>query len=131
MGLMDKVRAQATQIAQKTQETARDSKVKFDQAQAKRRADVRVRRARVRRARVRRARVRRARVRRARVRRARVRRARVRRARAGGGTATGAYIVPARGWLNLVLATCTRPARRSCAGRARLSHVPRSPAASH
>ncbi len=43
MGLMDKVRAQATQIAQKTQETARDSKVKFDQAQAKRRADVMLR----------------------------------------------------------------------------------------
>jgi hypothetical protein len=43
MGLMDKVRAQATQIAQKTQETARDSKVKFDHAQAKRRADVMLR----------------------------------------------------------------------------------------
>ena len=43
MGLMDKMKAQATQIAQKTQETARDSKVKFDQAQAKRRADVMLR----------------------------------------------------------------------------------------
>jgi hypothetical protein len=39
MGLMDKVRAQATQIAQMTQETARDSKAKFDQAQANRRGD--------------------------------------------------------------------------------------------
>jgi hypothetical protein len=39
MGLMDKVKAQATVLAQKTQETARESKVKFDQAQAKRRAD--------------------------------------------------------------------------------------------
>ena len=43
MGLMDKVKAQATVLAQKTQETARDSKVKFDQAQAKRRADVMLR----------------------------------------------------------------------------------------
>ncbi len=43
MGLMDKVRAQATQIAQKTQETARDSKIKFDQAQAKRRGDIMLR----------------------------------------------------------------------------------------
>ena len=43
MGLMDKVKAQATQLAQKTQETARDSKVKFDQAQAKRRADAMLR----------------------------------------------------------------------------------------
>jgi len=40
---MDKVKAQATVLAQKTQETARDSKVKFDQAQAKRRADVMLR----------------------------------------------------------------------------------------
>jgi hypothetical protein len=39
MGLMDKVRAHATQIAQLTQETARDSKAKFDQAQANRRGD--------------------------------------------------------------------------------------------
>jgi hypothetical protein len=43
MGLMDKMKVQATQIAQKTQETARDSKVKFDQAQAKRRADAMLR----------------------------------------------------------------------------------------
>jgi len=43
MGLMDKVKAQATVLAQKTQETARDSKVKFDQAQAKRRADTMLR----------------------------------------------------------------------------------------
>jgi hypothetical protein len=40
MGLMDKVRAQAPVLAQKTQEIARDSKVKFDQVQAKRRADI-------------------------------------------------------------------------------------------
>jgi len=40
MGLMDKVKAQATVLAEKTQETARDSKAKFDQAQAKRRANV-------------------------------------------------------------------------------------------
>ncbi len=39
MGLMDQVRAQATHIAQMTQETARDSKAKFDQAQANRRGD--------------------------------------------------------------------------------------------
>jgi len=37
---MDKVKAQATQLAQKTQETARDSKAKFDQSQANKRADV-------------------------------------------------------------------------------------------
>ncbi len=43
MGLMDKVKAQATQLAQKTQETARGSKMKFDQAQAKRRADAMLR----------------------------------------------------------------------------------------
>ena len=43
MGLMDKVKAQATVLAQKTQETARDSKVKFDQAQAKRRGEVMLR----------------------------------------------------------------------------------------
>ncbi len=40
MGLMDRVRAQATVLAEKAQETARDSKAKFDQAQAKRRGDV-------------------------------------------------------------------------------------------
>ncbi|MGI8450822.1 MAG: hypothetical protein ACR2MP_27310 [Streptosporangiaceae bacterium] len=39
MGLMDKVRAQGTQIAQRAQDTAREGKVKLDQAQAKRRAD--------------------------------------------------------------------------------------------
>jgi hypothetical protein len=43
MGLMDKVKAQATVLAQKGQETARESKVKFDQAQAKRRADIMLR----------------------------------------------------------------------------------------
>ena len=43
MSLMDKVKAQATQIAQKTQETARESKIKYDQAQAKRHADVMLR----------------------------------------------------------------------------------------
>ena len=36
MGLMDKVKAQATVLAQKTQDTA---KAKIDQAQSKRRAD--------------------------------------------------------------------------------------------
>ena len=40
MGLMDKVKAQATVLAEKAQETARDSKARFDQAQAKRRGDV-------------------------------------------------------------------------------------------
>jgi hypothetical protein len=40
MGLMDKVKAQATVLAEKTQETVRDSKAKFDQAQAKRHGDV-------------------------------------------------------------------------------------------
>ena len=43
MGLMDRVREQATQIAQKTQEAAqvaaREGKAKLDQAQAKRQAD--------------------------------------------------------------------------------------------
>ena len=39
MGLMDKVKAQATQLAQKTQETAREGKARLDQAQANRRAD--------------------------------------------------------------------------------------------
>jgi hypothetical protein len=43
MGLMDRMKAQGTQLAQKAQETARDSKVKFDQAQAKRRADAMLR----------------------------------------------------------------------------------------
>ncbi len=39
MGLMDKVKAQASQVAQKTQETAQGGKAKLDQAQANRRAD--------------------------------------------------------------------------------------------
>jgi hypothetical protein len=43
MGLMDKVRAQATVLAQKTQETAREGKAKFDQVQATRRADAMLR----------------------------------------------------------------------------------------
>jgi hypothetical protein len=40
MGLMDRVKAQATVLAEKAQETARDSKAKFDQVQAKRHGDV-------------------------------------------------------------------------------------------
>ena len=40
MGLMDKVKAQATQLAQKTQEAAQEGKNKLDQAQANRRGDV-------------------------------------------------------------------------------------------
>jgi hypothetical protein len=40
MGLMDKVKAQATQLAQKTQEAAQEGKAKLDQAQASRRADM-------------------------------------------------------------------------------------------
>ena len=40
MGLMEKVKAQATVLAEKAQETARDSKARFDQAQAKKRGDV-------------------------------------------------------------------------------------------
>jgi hypothetical protein len=40
MGLMDKVKAQATQLAQKTQEAAQEGKAKLDQAQANRRGDV-------------------------------------------------------------------------------------------
>lgn len=39
MGLMDRVKEQAAQLAQKTQEAAQEGKVKLDQAQAKRRAD--------------------------------------------------------------------------------------------
>ncbi len=39
MGLMDKVKAQANQIAQKTQEAAQEGKAKIDQAQANRRGD--------------------------------------------------------------------------------------------
>ena len=40
MGLMDKVKAQATQLAQKTQEAAQEGKSRIDQAQAGRRGDV-------------------------------------------------------------------------------------------
>lgn len=40
MGLMDKVKAQAGQLAQKTQDTAREGKARLDQAQANRRADM-------------------------------------------------------------------------------------------
>jgi hypothetical protein len=43
MGLMDKVKAQATVLAQKTQETAREGKARLDQAQAARHADVMLR----------------------------------------------------------------------------------------
>jgi hypothetical protein len=39
MGLMDKVKAQTTQFAQKTQEAAQQGKAKLDQAQANRRGD--------------------------------------------------------------------------------------------
>lgn len=39
MGLMDKVKAQATQLAQKTQEAAAEGKARLDQAQANRRGD--------------------------------------------------------------------------------------------
>jgi len=40
MGLMDKVKAQANQLAQKTQEAAQEGKARLDQAQAQRRGDV-------------------------------------------------------------------------------------------
>jgi hypothetical protein len=43
MGLMDRVKAQGTVLAQKAQETARESKAKYDQVQAKRRADAMLR----------------------------------------------------------------------------------------
>jgi hypothetical protein len=39
MGLMDRVKEQAAQLAQKGQEVAHEGKIKYDQAQAKRRAD--------------------------------------------------------------------------------------------
>jgi hypothetical protein len=39
MGLMDRVREQAAQLAQKTQEGAQQGRVMLDQAQARRRAD--------------------------------------------------------------------------------------------
>jgi hypothetical protein len=40
MGLMDRVKAQATQLAQQAQETAREGKARLDQSQANKRADV-------------------------------------------------------------------------------------------
>src|SRR5215472_2212963 len=40
MGLMDKVKAQANQLAQKTQEAAQEGKARLDQAQATRRGDL-------------------------------------------------------------------------------------------
>jgi hypothetical protein len=43
MGLMDKVKAQATVLAQKTQETARESFARLDQATASRHADTMLR----------------------------------------------------------------------------------------
>lgn len=39
MGVMDRVKEQAAQLAQMTQEAAREGREKLDQAQAKRRAD--------------------------------------------------------------------------------------------
>jgi hypothetical protein len=39
MGLMDRVRVQAAQLAQRTQEAAQEGRVRLDQAQARRRAD--------------------------------------------------------------------------------------------
>lgn len=39
MGLMDRVKEQANQLAQATQETAREGRQRLDQAAAKRRAD--------------------------------------------------------------------------------------------
>jgi hypothetical protein len=43
MGLMDRVRAQATQIAQQAQEAAQEGKARLDQAQAGRRGDMMLR----------------------------------------------------------------------------------------
>jgi hypothetical protein len=43
MGLMDKVKAQATQIAQKGQDAAREGKSRLDQAQANKQADAMLR----------------------------------------------------------------------------------------
>ena len=43
MGLMDKVKAQATQLAQQTREAAQEGKAKIDQAQASRRGDAMLR----------------------------------------------------------------------------------------
>lgn len=39
MGLMDRVKEQAAQLAQMTQEAAQEGRIKLDQAQARRRAD--------------------------------------------------------------------------------------------
>jgi hypothetical protein len=39
MGVMKRVKGQATQLAQKSQEAAREGRVKLDQVQARRRAD--------------------------------------------------------------------------------------------
>ena len=39
MGLMDKVKAQATQVAQKAQEAGKEGKAKLDAAQGKKRGD--------------------------------------------------------------------------------------------
>lgn len=39
MGLMDKVKAQATQIAQQAQDAAQEGRARIDQAQASRRGD--------------------------------------------------------------------------------------------
>ncbi|MGH3274852.1 MAG: hypothetical protein ACRDNZ_11115 [Streptosporangiaceae bacterium] len=43
MGLMEKVKAQTTVLAHKTQEAAKEGKARLDQAQASRRADVMLR----------------------------------------------------------------------------------------
>ena len=43
MGLMDKVKAQAAQLAQQAQDTARDAKAKMDQSQAGKRSDAMLR----------------------------------------------------------------------------------------
>jgi hypothetical protein len=43
MGLMDRVKAQATQLAQQTKEAAQEGKAKLDQAQASRRGDAMLR----------------------------------------------------------------------------------------
>ena len=40
MGLMDKVKAQAAQLAQQAQDTAKEGRARLDQAQANKRADV-------------------------------------------------------------------------------------------
>jgi len=43
MGLMDRVKAQATQLGQKAQEAAQEGKARIDQAQANRRGDAMLR----------------------------------------------------------------------------------------